>query len=133
VTDVGRPTTAVRAALAGCHALVLEANHDDAMLWRGPYPWSVKQRIASSHGHLSNRAAANLVRELMHDDLVAVALAHLSTHCNDAGLARAVVGRSLDRVGFRGWVEVAPQAVPTETIDVVAMRRKYAAEQMTLL
>jgi phosphoribosyl 1,2-cyclic phosphodiesterase len=49
VTDVGRPTTAVRAALAGCHALVLEANHDDAMLWRGPYPWSVKQRIASSH------------------------------------------------------------------------------------
>lgn len=133
VTDVGRPTTAVRAALAGCHALVLEANHDDAMLWRGPYPWSVKQRIASSHGHLSNRAAASLVRDLMHADLVAVALAHLSTHCNDAGLARAVVGRSLDRVGFRGWVEVAPQARPTETIDILALRRRHAAEQLPLI
>jgi phosphoribosyl 1,2-cyclic phosphodiesterase len=133
VTDVGRPTTAVRAALADCHALVLEANHDDTMLWRGPYPWSVKQRIASSHGHLSNRAAAGLARELMHSDLVAVALAHLSTHCNDAGLARSVVGRALDRSGFRGWVEVAPQAVPTETIDVIALRRKHAAEQLNLL
>lgn len=132
-TDLGRPTTAVRAALAGCHALVLEANHDDALLWRGPYPWSVKQRIASSHGHLSNRASASLARELMHPDLVAVALAHLSTHCNDAGLARAVVGRALDRAGFRGWVEVAPQAIPTETIDLITLRRRHAAEQLTLL
>jgi phosphoribosyl 1,2-cyclic phosphodiesterase len=93
----------------------------------------VKQRIASSHGHLSNRAAASLVRDLMHADLVAVALAHLSTHCNDAGLARAVVGRSLDRVGFRGWVEVAPQARPTETIDILALRRRHAAEQLPLI
>ncbi|MBR9990731.1 MAG: MBL fold metallo-hydrolase, partial [Gemmatimonadetes bacterium] len=63
-TDLGRPTAAVRAELAGCHMLVLEANHDDSLLWSGPYPWSVKQRIASSHGHLSNRAAAELAREL---------------------------------------------------------------------
>jgi phosphoribosyl 1,2-cyclic phosphodiesterase len=63
-TDLGRPTAAVRTELAGCNMLVLEANHDDALLWAGPYPWSVKQRIASSHGHLSNRAAAELAREL---------------------------------------------------------------------
>jgi phosphoribosyl 1,2-cyclic phosphodiesterase len=133
-TDLGRPTTAVRAALAHCHLLILEANHDDAMLWRGPYPWSVKQRIASSHGHLSNRASAELIRELYHPGLVAVALAHLSTHCNDAGLARDVVGRSLDRKGFRGWLEVAPQNTPTETLDIPALRRRIVrAEQLVLL
>ncbi|HUH11465.1 MAG TPA: MBL fold metallo-hydrolase, partial [Longimicrobiales bacterium] len=51
-TDLGRPTAAVRHALSGCHLLVLEANHDEVMLRSGPYPWSVKARIGSSHGHL---------------------------------------------------------------------------------
>ncbi|HEX6940182.1 MAG TPA: MBL fold metallo-hydrolase, partial [Longimicrobiales bacterium] len=101
-TDLGRPTAAVRHALAGCDVLVLEANHDEAMLWNGPYPWSVKQRIASSHGHLSNRAAAELARELHHPGLGAVVLAHLSDHCNDAVLARDVVGHALERMGFTG-------------------------------
>ncbi|MEX0906944.1 MAG: MBL fold metallo-hydrolase, partial [Gemmatimonadota bacterium] len=96
-TDLGRPTAAVRAELAGCHMLVLEANHDDAQLWSGPYPWSVKQRIASSHGHMSNRAAAELARELFHAGLRTVVLAHLSEHCNDRGLAADVVGRALAR------------------------------------
>lgn len=132
-TDLGRPTAAVRAALAGCHVLVLEANHDDAMLWRGPYPWSVKQRIASSHGHLSNRASAALARELHHSGLVAVVLAHLSEHCNDSGLAHHVVGRALDRLGWRGSLVVAPQGRPIEPIDVRAMRRLRGAEQLELL
>jgi phosphoribosyl 1,2-cyclic phosphodiesterase len=133
-TDLGRPTATVRAALAGCHALVLEANHDDALLWRGPYPWSVKQRIASSHGHLSNRAAAELLRELFHPDLVAVALAHLSQHCNDAGLAKEQVGRALSRCGYGGWFKVAGQDVPLETVDVFAMRKRYGhGEQLTLI
>jgi hypothetical protein len=109
----------VRAALAGCHMLVLEANHDDALLWRGPYPWSVKQRIASSHGHLSNRAAAELARELHHPGLAAVVLAHLSQHCNDGGIAKFEVGRTLDRIGWRGTLEVAIQDRPLEPIDVM--------------
>jgi phosphoribosyl 1,2-cyclic phosphodiesterase len=132
-TDLGRPTAAVRAALARCHVLVLEANHDDAMLWRGPYPWSVKQRIASSHGHLSNRAAAGLARELHHSGLMAVVLAHLSQHCNDAGLARHEVGRVLDRQGWRGQLVVAGQDRPIHPIDVHALRRHRGAEQLDLL
>lgn len=132
-TDLGRPTAPVRAALAGCHMLVLEANHDEAMLWSGPYPWSVKQRIASSHGHLSNRAAAELAVELHHPNLVAVALAHLSEHCNDGGLAHAVIGAALARVGFRGRLEVAPQPRPMDPIDVNELRRRSGeGEQLTL-
>lgn len=132
-TDLGRPTAAVRAALAGCHMLVLEANHDDALLWNGPYPWSVKQRIASSHGHLSNRASAQLARELLHPDLVAVVLAHLSTHCNDPGLARASVARALDKAGYRGPLDVAPQDRPLPPIDVLALRKRGRQSQQLSL
>jgi phosphoribosyl 1,2-cyclic phosphodiesterase len=133
-TDLGRPTTAVRAALARCHVLILEANHDETLLWRSAYPWSVKQRIASSHGHLSNRASAGLLRELYHPALVAVALAHLSQQCNDAGLARRVVEKALERLGYRGWIDVARQDRPSETLDINDMRRKgRVAEQLTLL
>jgi phosphoribosyl 1,2-cyclic phosphodiesterase len=132
-TDLGRPTSAVRAALAGCHMLILEANHDDALLWSGPYPWSVKQRIASSHGHLSNRASAALARELHHPSLVAVALAHLSEHCNEGSLAHDAVGRALDDVGYRGRLEVARQDRPLDPVDVTALRRRAGQIQQLSL
>lgn len=125
-TDLGRPTMAVRAELAGCHMLVLEANHDDARLWTGPYPWSVKQRIASSHGHMSNRAAAELARELCHDGLRTIVLAHLSTHCNDAALAHEEVGRALERRRYRGSLAVASQDEPMEPVHVTAEPEQFA-------
>lgn len=121
-TDLGRPTAAVRAQLARCDMLILEANHDDALLWTGPYPWSVKQRIASSHGHLSNRAAAELARELYHPALLNVVLAHLSEHCNDGALAADAVGASLARLRYRGALSVAPQDAPMEPFDIVTRR-----------
>lgn len=134
-TDLGRPTTSVRAALAGCHLLILEANHDDAMLWQGPYPWSVKQRISSSHGHLSNRAAAELARDLHHEGLGGVVLAHLSEHCNDGNLASDVVAESLQKAGYRGTMQVAGPARPLDPIEVMALRRRVGAtsEQLSLL
>jgi phosphoribosyl 1,2-cyclic phosphodiesterase len=133
-TDLGRPTAAVRARLAGCHVLILEANHDEAMLWNSPYPWSVKQRIASSHGHLSNRASAALVRELHHPGLCAIVLAHISVHANDRGLARSVVEEGLRRVRYRGVLEVARQDQPLDPLDVMALRRKHGGgEQLSLL
>ena len=131
-TDLGRPTATVRHALAACHLLVLEANHDDDRLWNGPYPWSVKQRIASSHGHLSNRAAALLARELYHDGLAGVVLAHLSDSCNDPGMARDEVGIGLERTPFRGRLEVAAQDEPGEPIDVEALRQRAAPAQLSL-
>ncbi len=132
-TDLGRPTATVRAALAGCHLLVLEANHDEIMLWNGPYPWSVKQRIASSHGHLSNRASGELARELFHPGLVSVVLAHLSEHCNDGELARDAVGAVLAEVRYAGALTVARQDRPLDPCDLPALRRRLAPAQLTLL
>lgn len=132
-TDLGRPTAGIRHALSGCHLLVLEANHDEAMLHGAPYPWSVKARIASSHGHLSNEAAGRFASELLHEELVAVVLAHLSRESNDPRLAADVVGRTLRKAGYGGHLEVALQDVPTALLDLVKLRRERGPRQLTFL
>ena len=132
-TDLGRATTAVRAALRRCHFLVLEANHDERLLRDGPYPWSVKRRIGGSRGHLSNRLAADLASELEHPDLGGVLLAHLSRECNDPALAAGVVGERLALRGYDGWLGVAGQEDPTApppVSELVARRR--GGEQLRL-
>jgi phosphoribosyl 1,2-cyclic phosphodiesterase len=116
--DLGRATTATRYLLRGLTAIVLEANHDDVLLRTSGYPPVVQQRIAGSGGHLSNRAAAELLAELHHPGLGVVVLAHLSQRCNTAAEARAAVEPALRRVGFRGTVYVAEQDTPLSAIDV---------------
>jgi phosphoribosyl 1,2-cyclic phosphodiesterase len=132
-TDLGRPTTQVRLALAQCDVLVLEANHDPGLLHQSPYPVSVRTRIASSHGHLSNEAAAQLAVELLHPRLGAVILAHLSAECNRPELAEAVVGRALRDAGYEGILEVAQQDTPTDFWDVAELHKRMAPEQLPLI
>jgi phosphoribosyl 1,2-cyclic phosphodiesterase len=119
--DLGRPTTAMRYLFRGATAIVLEANHDDILLRTSGYPPVVQQRIAGSGGHLSNRAAAELLAELHHPGLEVVVLAHLSQRCNTAADARATVEPALRRAGFRGAVYVAEQDTPLPPIDLRPM------------
>lgn len=132
-TDLGRPTSQVRHALAESDVLVLEANHDPGLLHQGPYPVSVRSRIASSHGHLSNEAAAQLAVELLHRRLSAVILAHLSAECNRAALAETVVGAALRTAGYRGVLQVAEQDHPTPMFDVAELRRRLDPDQLALI
>jgi phosphoribosyl 1,2-cyclic phosphodiesterase len=96
VTDLGKVTSIVREAVSGSHALVLESNYDEEMLWACGYPWELKQRIASSHGHLSNVAAAELLRDIAHADLSHVVLAHLSENSNSPDMALKTITSLLD-------------------------------------
>lgn len=96
-TDLGIATRLVSEELRGCRCLILEANHDEAMLRDGPYPWPLKQRIKGSHGHLSNRACAELLGQLCWEGLEAVFLAHLSETNNDPRLATAAATAVLSR------------------------------------
>jgi phosphoribosyl 1,2-cyclic phosphodiesterase len=132
-TDLGRPTAQIRHALAHCDVLVLEANHDEVMLHTGPYPASVKRRIASSHGHLSNQAAARLATELLHPRLAGVLLAHLSIECNRPFLAEQIVGDALRTAGWRGHLEVACQDQPTTLLDLAELRLRGGPRQLSLL
>jgi len=132
-TDLGRPTAQVRMALAECDFLILEANHDDVLLQQAPYPASVKARITSSHGHLSNHEAARFASELHHPRLAGVVLAHLSRESNRPDLARRVVGEALEKAGFQGYLEVARQDEPTPLIDIPTLRDRLGPDQLTLL
>ena len=77
-TDTGIPTRLISRRMAQCDALVVEFNHDPVMLKNGPYPQSLKQRVTSSQGHLSNSDGAGLLDSVIHDGLRQVVLAHLS-------------------------------------------------------
>jgi len=85
-TDLGIATNLVKVRLKGCHGLVLEANHDVDRLLGGPYPWFLKQRIRSAHGHLSNEEACNVLEAVHHEGLRCVILAHLSETNNHPDL-----------------------------------------------
>ena len=117
--DLGRPTTAVRYLLRDLNAIVLEANHDEVQLRTSDYPAVVQRRIAGSGGHLSNRAAAELLAQLHHPGLSVVVLAHLSEHCNTATAARGAVGRALRRLKFKGSIHVAEQDEPLAPISIL--------------
>ncbi|TVR57812.1 MAG: MBL fold metallo-hydrolase [Gemmatimonadales bacterium] len=132
-TDLGRPTAGIRHSLAGCDFLILEANHDERMLRSGPYPVSVQARIASSHGHLSNHAAADFARELLHPRLAGILLAHLSAECNRPELALDVVGGVLRKKGYQGYLAAAGQDEPTELLVIEELRERYGPGQLSLL
>jgi len=96
-TDLGIATAMVKTHLKGCSLVILEANHDPAMLIEGPYPWHLKQRIKGRSGHLSNQDARMLLDEIKHDRLEQVILAHLSEINNTPAKARRSVGQALDQ------------------------------------
>jgi phosphoribosyl 1,2-cyclic phosphodiesterase len=87
-TDFGIVTRLVTEKLKACRLLLIEANHDLDMLMNGPYPWHLKQRIKSRHGHISNSESLGLLEELLHERLEGVFLAHLSETNNDPKLPR---------------------------------------------
>ncbi len=95
LTDVGCTTPHIEATLSGCHALVLECNHDAEMLRTSDYPSSLKQRVGGRYGHLSNHDAAALLGRLDNSRLQHIVAAHLSRKNNAAVLAVAALSETL--------------------------------------
>ena len=100
-TDLGIATSMVKEHLKGCALLILESNHDSAMLVNGPYPWPIKQRIKSRTGHLSNVQSKNLLKQLLHNQLQYVILAHLSEINNTPQKAFNEVAKALNQCKVR--------------------------------
>jgi phosphoribosyl 1,2-cyclic phosphodiesterase len=100
LTDLGYATRLVIERVRAARALVLEANHDLRLLQEDvKRPWSVKQRILSRHGHLSNDAAAEVAAEVVTDVMEDLYLGHLSADCNSPLHARSAVSRKLAEAG----------------------------------
>ncbi|MEO8576337.1 MAG: MBL fold metallo-hydrolase [Gemmatimonadales bacterium] len=118
VYDLGVMTNSVRAALERVDILVIESNHDPVMLRNGPYPESLKRRIASREGHLSNRAAGIAAAECAHRGLSHVVLAHLSETNNTPQAATESMQNALRKTPFRGMIVTAPQNRPSRAVSV---------------
>lgn len=107
LTDAGSVTPHMRVKLDRCDALLLEFNHDRAMLLGGPYPESLKRRVASNVGHLSNAQAAALLAAIDRSRLQHLVLTHLSETNNTPAHALAAAAEVLD--GTPDWLSCAHQ------------------------
>lgn len=131
--DLGHVPSHLPAALARCDLLVVESNHDERMLARGPYPWSLKQRIAGPLGHLSNGAAASLLAGVSHKGLRGVILAHLSQTNNTPETALSRTREALRRAGWhRDSLWAAAQAVPCGPIGADGAAHRAEVAQLSL-
>jgi len=105
-TDLGYIPKVVMHHLHQCSSLVLEANHDLDTLRMNRYPWSLKQRIMSRSGHLSNAVMADCLKELLGSGIRQVFLAHLSQQSNHEAIVKIMVDRTLEEMNLAEEVEV---------------------------
>jgi len=117
-TDLGYMPASVRDHLRRCDVLILESNHDVEMLRVGPYPWSVKQRVMSRVGHLSNDALAQFFAEDYDGGASHIVLAHLSEQNNHPEVARRTAEQALgpQQTLLQNRLMLALQDAPTEAI-----------------
>ncbi|MGB8539871.1 MAG: MBL fold metallo-hydrolase [Acidobacteriaceae bacterium] len=117
-TDLGYMPPNVKMAIRNCDVLMIESNHDLEMLRDGPYPWSVKQRVMSRVGHLSNEAVSDFLEKNYDGNASYVILAHLSECNNLPELARVTAERALrDRMSLlANKLILAQQDAPLEPI-----------------
>jgi phosphoribosyl 1,2-cyclic phosphodiesterase len=119
VTDLGYIPEVVKQRVRGCHCLIFESNHDLEMLKVGPYPWYLKQRLLSRHGHLSNRATGQFLTEDFDGAAQVLVLAHMSEVNNHPEIARL---SALEALGGRASgqapeLHLASQAAPTKVFQ----------------
>jgi phosphoribosyl 1,2-cyclic phosphodiesterase len=120
LTDLGHATKLVMERVRASNVLVLETNHDIKMLQEDiRRPWSLKQRILSRHGHLSNDAGAEVAEQIVTADLKQIYLGHLSRDCNKPELALRAVNQRLQKMGANHVkIEVTSQNKPCATFQL---------------
>ena len=117
-TDLGYMPASVCDHLRKCDVLIIESNHDLEMLRVGPYPWSVKQRVMSRVGHLSNESLAQFFARDYDKSASYIVLAHLSEQNNHPEVARKAAEDALgpQRTLIENRILLAAQDAPAETI-----------------
>lgn len=96
LTDLGSYTPEIIDVLQSCDGLLLECNHDEDMLWNGAYPRSLKQRVGGSLGHMSNRQAIDLLKQVMNERLSLLIASHISEQNNCPKLVQQSVAQAID-------------------------------------
>ena len=132
-SDLGTVNAQVLKHLSACDGLFFESNHDLDMLRTGSYPWSLKRRIMSRYGHLSNDDSVNAVQRLLGAELKTLCMIHLSQKNNHESIVREMCTRLLRRTGASLEFSIAKQFEPTGLFDVARRRpRTPLPGQMSL-
>jgi phosphoribosyl 1,2-cyclic phosphodiesterase len=118
VTDLGRITPIIRSSVTKLNAIILESNHDQELLQTCSYPWHLKQRISSTHGHLSNDSAAAFLSQIANDELSHIVLAHLSENSNTPRHALRTAAGHLNN--WKGKICCACVARPTDLVQLTS-------------
>ncbi len=117
LTDAGSVTPHMVTTLTGCDALLLECNHDAALLQRGRYPETLKRRISGRWGHLDNDAAMGILREVGLAGVLRMVVAmHLSEENNHPDLVRSAIQAA--RGKFKGHISIAHQDAGTPWLPI---------------
>jgi phosphoribosyl 1,2-cyclic phosphodiesterase len=116
-TDLGYVPDSVKYHLRGSDVLLFEANHDLDMLKVGPYPWSVKQRVMSRVGHLSNLAMSEYLMEEFETCTRHLILGHLSEQNNHPEIVRMVARQTLEERGVSVDLAIASQREPAPVLQ----------------
>jgi len=116
-TDLGYIPESVKYHLRRTDVLLLEANHDLDMLKVGPYPWSVKQRVMSRVGHLSNKVMSEYLLENLSASTTHLVLGHLSEQNNHPAIVSMIATQALEQRGFHTRMSIASQHTPSEVIQ----------------
>ena len=114
VTDLGYIPASIKFHLRRTDLLMLESNHDLDMLKVGPYPWSIKQRVMSRVGHLSNLGMSEYLMEDLDPSTSRLVLGHLSEQNNHPEIVRMIASQSLEERGLRTELSIAQQHAPSE-------------------
>jgi phosphoribosyl 1,2-cyclic phosphodiesterase len=112
--DLGYLTESVKFHLRRCDLMLLESDYDSEMLKVGPYPWSVKQRVMSRVGHLSNDQVSDYLLHDFDGFSSRLILGHISENNNHPEIVRLVATQALERRGLATPLEIASQSRPTE-------------------
>jgi phosphoribosyl 1,2-cyclic phosphodiesterase len=119
LSDAGFVTESVKQRLKNLSALFVEANYDDELLELDTKrPWSIKQRIASRHGHLSNVQVEELIRDVAHPCLGRIVFGHLSSDCNCPKKVSFRFKSLLDELGLNASLHCATQSEPTPWFEL---------------
>jgi phosphoribosyl 1,2-cyclic phosphodiesterase len=113
-TDLGYVPESIKFHLRRTDLLLLESNHDLDMLKVGPYPWSVKQRVMSRVGHLSNLSMSDFLCEDLDSSTAHLLLGHLSQQNNHPEIVRLIATQALERRGLATRLAIASQHKPSE-------------------
>lgn len=113
-TDCGYPNLTMESYINSANHIVIEANHDEALLLNGPYPTYLKERILSPKGHQSNNTCGNLLAKNWHSDMRNVFLCHLSHENNDPNVAMETIKELLLDEGI----------MPGEDLFIVPLERQ---------